>query len=278
MTDPQTSPIKTMKLYIQVERVFNELRELGFAEGDAVPVDTLTRFDQYHYEGTDAVEEAIHKCKINAGHHVLEVGSGIGGPARYMAHKAGCQVTALELQPDLNNIGRYLTERSGLTDLVTHQVGDFLEANPAQQQYDALASWLAFLHIPDRESLFKSCFDHLKPGASLYIEDFSKLAPFTPQEQQDLESKIYCHYVPTPAEYVAQVEAAGFEDVQFDDMSDQWTRFVRGRFDAFQADRERQLRVHGETVVEGLDDFYGTMTSLYEGGNLGGIRLTARKP
>ncbi|MFT5194479.1 MAG: cyclopropane fatty-acyl-phospholipid synthase-like methyltransferase [Cellvibrionaceae bacterium] len=273
-----TDLIKSMKLYIQVERVFNELRELGLADTDPVSVDTLVRFDQYHYEGVDAVDQAIQKCQIAPHHHVLEVGAGIGGPARYLAHRAGCHVTALELQADLNDIGRHLTARAGLSDSITHQVGDFLEANPAAEQYDALASWLAFLHIPNRKLLFERCFDHLKPNASLFIEDFSKLHPFTAQESHDLESKIYCHYVPSPAEYVAHVEAAGFIDVQFDDMSTRWTQFVHERFDAFRSDRERQLRVHGAAVVEGLDDFYATMTALYEGGNLGGIRLTARKP
>lgn len=273
-----TDLIKTMKLYVQVERVFNELRELGYDDHAPVPVETLTQFDQYHYEGTDAVDNAIQLCGIRQDHHVLEVGSGIGGPARYVASQAQCQVTALELQEDLNDIGRHLTMRSGLADLVSHQAGDFLKVDLPLDQYDALVSWLAFLHIPNRKRLFTRCFDHLKPGASLYIEDFSKLAPFTKQEIQDLESKIFCHYVPTTEEYVAQVEAAGFVDVEVEDMSVQWTRFVRSRFDSFCAARQRQLDVHGPAIVDGLDDFYGTMTSLYEGGNLGGIRLLARKP
>lgn len=273
-----TDPIKTMKLYIQVERVFNELRELGFSDTDHLPVEILTQFDQYHYEGTDAVEQAILQCGMSAEHHVLEVGSGIGGPARFIAHRVGCQVTALELQTDLNEIGQHLTERSGLLDFVTHQPGDFLDASSTVQQYDALVSWLAFLHIPNRQLLFKRCFDQLKPGAMLFIEDFSKLAPFTTSEQRDLESKIFCHYVPKTAEYVAQVEAAGFVDVKVKDMSVRWTKFVRERFDSFQANRQRHLKVHGATVVDGLDDFFGTMASLYEGGNLGGIQLAARKP
>ena len=77
--------IKTMKLYVQVERVFNELRVLGLSDADKIEVETLSRFDQYHYEGVEAVEEAIRRCHIGAKSRVLEVGSGIGGPARYYA-------------------------------------------------------------------------------------------------------------------------------------------------------------------------------------------------
>ena len=269
--------IKTMKLYVKGDRVFNELRELGLSDDDPLKVEVLTAFDQYHYEGVTAVEQAIDQCGIRSNHHILEVGSGIGGPARYLAHKAGCQVTALELQADLNLIAQSLTERCGLGDRINHQQGDFLEANAAERPYDGVASWLAFLHIPNRKRLFEQCFSHIKPQGFLYIEDFSKLNEFTKREQQDLESKIFCKYVPTVDEYIGQVKAAGFKDVQIEDMTSGWTKFVRSRLDAFRASHDRNLRVHGQATVDGLDDFYATMTSLYEGGNLGGIRLIARK-
>ena len=184
-------PIKTMKLYVQVERVFNELRELGMSDSDLLPVETLAPYDQYHYDGVKAVEQAIQQCNITESDHVLDVGAGIGGPARYVAHQTGSRVTAVELQPDLNEIGQHLTKRTALSHLITHQQGDFLEAKPPQKPYDALVSWLAFLHIPDKKRLFKRCFAHLKPNGFLYIEDFSKRHPFTEQEREELVSKVF---------------------------------------------------------------------------------------
>jgi len=273
-----TEPIKTMKLYTDVDRIFNELRELGVAEHERIQIGALTPFDQYHYEGTAAVEYAINVCGINADQHVLEVGSGIGGPSRYIAHRTGCTVTALELQADLNQTAAQLTQRCGLADHVQHQQGDFLDTDSIGDNYDALVSWLAFLHIPNRQHLFARCMASLKPGGYLFIEDFSKRGDFSAQELSDLETKIYCGYVPTQDEYIDQVAAAGFADIQADDMTESWTRFVRGRLDGFRAARERHLRVHNENIVAGLDDFFSTITNLYEGGNLGGIRLVARKP
>ena len=88
--------IDTMKFYSQVERIYNELRELGYADDAALDVEALFAFDQYHFYGIDAVDEAIQRAGIKAGQRVLDVGSGIGGPARYLAHKTGCQVTAVE--------------------------------------------------------------------------------------------------------------------------------------------------------------------------------------
>ena len=73
--------IKTMKLYHQVERVFKELSALGIRDSDPIPIEELVAHDQYHYLGTDSVDEAIDKLALDATKHVLEVGAGIGGPA-----------------------------------------------------------------------------------------------------------------------------------------------------------------------------------------------------
>jgi len=271
-------PIKTMKLYSNAERIFNELREIGIGLEDPISVEELLPFDQYHYGGAGAVDHAIEMCEFKTENRILEVGSGIGGPARYIAHKTGCTVTALELQSDLHEVGVQLTKQCNLTQSVQHEQGDFLEMELGTASYDGVVSWLVFLHIPNRQRLFARCMEMLNPGGRLYIEDFSRLGTFSQTEQRDLEKKIYCEYLPTPDEYVDQVATAGFCDIQTADMTASWTHFVRTRLDAFRAARDRNLRVHGDTTVDGLDDFYATMRSLYEGGNLGGLRLVATKP
>ena len=124
--------IKSMKLYWQVERIETELRALGITEDDPLAVEDLLPFDQYHYRGTAAVDEALAALEVGPGHHLLDVGAGLGGPARYMAQKAGCRVTALELQPDLNETGARLTARCGLGERLVH--GRERNAYPAVPQ------------------------------------------------------------------------------------------------------------------------------------------------
>ena len=77
--DDANSDIKGMKLYHHTHRVMNELRELGKNETEALRVDELTGFDQLHYHGTEAVDEAIRAAGINERSTVLEIGSGLGG-------------------------------------------------------------------------------------------------------------------------------------------------------------------------------------------------------
>lgn len=167
--------MKSMKLYTNVQRIHNELAALGIGLDAALRVDQLTPFDQYHYFGTEAVDEALEVLQLQPGSRVLDVGSGIGGPARYIAAKTGAHVTALELQPDLDEVARDLTARCGLSSRVAHVCGNILDG-AAAENYDAVISFLCFLHIPERPKLFAACRAALKPGGVMYVEDFKVAA------------------------------------------------------------------------------------------------------
>ena len=203
-----------MKLYDRVERIHHELRALGIADDAPLTSRQLVQFDQYHYHGTDAVDEAAARLGIDASSRVLDVGAGIGGPARWLAATTGCHVTALELQPDLNATAADLTRRSGLADRVTHVAGDILDGAPVDGGYDALISYLAVLHIPDRARLFAACHRALVPGGGMYIEDFTLRSEPTPAQREALRVKVQCPYVPPPDVYRQDILDAGFERVE----------------------------------------------------------------
>ena len=270
--------IKTMKLYHQVDRVFNELSAMGIDDDSPLDVQTLCAFDQYHYLGTEAVDAAVTALDIDSNMEVLEVGGGIGGPSRHLAHASGCRMTALELQSDLNEVATQLTRRCDLDTRVEHVCGDILAGSPGNQQYDALVSWLTFLHIPDRPNLYARCHEAMKPGAQIYVEDYFQKQPLSSTEQEKLSREVYCDRVPTMDEYEQELTAAGFRDINLIDMSAPWTEFVLQRFDGFNAARERNLSLHGSEIIDGLGQFSETIVELFTAGNLGGIRFTASKP
>ena len=132
------SNIKSMKLYTHVERIANELAELGHGADDPLSVLELSAFDQLHYHGTEALDDALRLIGAKPGQHWLEIGSGIGGPARYLAHRGGIRVTALELQPDQNDLAQRLSKRCGIDAAVDHRCGTFLEHDVGDQGFDAV--------------------------------------------------------------------------------------------------------------------------------------------
>ena len=73
----QNDNIKSMKLYNFIDRIYNELRELGKANSGSLSVNELSSFDQLHYHGTQAIDFAIKKLNINHKSKILEIGSGL---------------------------------------------------------------------------------------------------------------------------------------------------------------------------------------------------------
>jgi cyclopropane fatty-acyl-phospholipid synthase-like methyltransferase len=262
-----------MKLYDQVERIHNELAALDIGDGEPLSIEQLAPFDQYHYFGTAAVDEAIAALAISPEMRLLDIGSGIGGPARHVAARTGARVTALELQPDLDAVARGLTRRCGLDHLVDHRCGNILDG--LDGGYDAIISFLCFLHIPQRARLFEVCRASLKPGGRIYIEDFARHRAPTGEEADMLALKVQCPAIPEPAEYARDLREAGFPDVRMRDVTDEWRPFTETRLAQFRAARDRNVAVHGVAIVEGLDDFYATVAGLFGSGLIAGLKILA---
>jgi len=272
------SDIKSMGLYRNVERIMADLRASGFDGTSPLTVDDLTPYDQYHYEGTEAVDDAIAFLGAGPAAHILDVGSGLGGPARYIADRSGAAVTALELQPDLNETAAALSDRAGLSAVVTHVNGDVLAGAAGTDQFTGLVSMLCFLHIPDRASLFSNCANALQPGSRIFIDDYYERGALTAKEREQLADTVYCTYLPDQITYVGHLEAAGFVDVQVTDKTSDWTAFVVDRLGRFREARPELVERYEKATVESLDHFYATVVDLFRGGNLGGLRITARLP
>jgi cyclopropane fatty-acyl-phospholipid synthase-like methyltransferase len=264
-----------MPLYSTIQRIRNELKELGSA--GALTPEQLYPFDQIHYRGIDAVREAALALGLGPSHRVLDVGAGIGGPARFLAHTTGCQVDALELQPEMHAIGEELTARCGLEARVRHVQGDALTHSLEDAACDAAVSWLAIHHIPERPRLLRRIAAALRPGGRLYIEDLYERAPFTVDDLPDVQQTLYGVTMTSAEDYVGDIQAAGFADVQVTDMSGAWGTFCVGRAAAWRAAAERHTRVHGEPIVQTLDTFFATVARMFASGRLGGVRILASR-
>ncbi len=272
------SQIKTMKLYTHVDRVERELGARGFGLDDPLSIETLFDLDQLHYHGPAAVRAAIDRLGLVEGDRVIDVGSGLGGPARLLAAEGGCRVTAIELQPDLNQLAADLTRRTGLEEQIEHHCADFLTIEQPGQHFDALVSWLTFLHIPDRAALLERCFGCLRPGGSILVEDFYARPGLGPEHRAMLENEVYCRALPSWERYRDQIETAGFERIEMEDMSAAWGRFVRDRLDEFLERKAQYVAIHGHDAFQALAHFYAVMVELFQSDGLGGLRWCARRP
>ena len=123
----------------------------------------LFRFDQLH--GRELVATREHAARLSPGalDHVLDIGSGIGGPARYMAHTFGCHVTGVDVTPQFVAASSQLTEACGLSDLVEFREIDAVKLPFEDASFDAATCFYVGMNL-DKPGVIKEVHRVLKPG------------------------------------------------------------------------------------------------------------------
>ena len=115
-------------------KLLERLRQLmqdDDADPDAPSIETLAPYDHLHRRGIEATEELAASLKIAPDHHILDIGSGIGGPARYIANKFGCRVCGIDLTAEYCEVAQHLTRLLGLSDQVKFQLTQMLCRRPS---------------------------------------------------------------------------------------------------------------------------------------------------
>jgi SAM-dependent methyltransferase len=138
-------------------------RSLGWA--DLVPL------DQFHVRGLGATRELADSLLIDAGANVLDVGCGLGGPARFLAATYGCHVMGIDLSQPFVDAARMLTKRAGLSDMVTFLHADALDLPFADESFDHAWTQHVAMNIADRARFYASTRRVLRPGGCLAIYD-----------------------------------------------------------------------------------------------------------
>ncbi len=128
------------------------------------PEDTAP-VDQLHTRGLEATAELARHIDPAPDMHLLDVGSGLGGPARFLAGTFGSRVTGIDLTQDFCYVAEMLTRRMGLEKLVTFRCGDACDMPFEDASFDAALSQNAIMNIADKKRLFAEMHRVLKPGA-----------------------------------------------------------------------------------------------------------------
>ncbi|OHV62634.1 SAM-dependent methyltransferase [Mesorhizobium sp. LCM 4577] len=131
----------------------------------------LATLDQFHTRGLAATAELANLAVITAGMSVLDVGSGVGGPARFLAETYGCQVTGLDLSEPFVEAARYLTARTGQDDKVSFETGSALALPFEDGMFDAALLQHVAMNIADRPLLYREIRRVLKPGGKFATFD-----------------------------------------------------------------------------------------------------------
>ena len=138
---------------------------------DQLSVDDLAPIDELHPLGREATANLASLLNIQPTSHVLDVGSGIGGPSRYLASRFGCHVTGLDLVEEYCRVGDSLAKRVKLDNLLTYRQGDATQMTFEDATFDVVWTQHASMNIPDKKRLYSEMHRVLKPGGKLAVNE-----------------------------------------------------------------------------------------------------------
>lgn len=151
-------------------RIIEGLRAMG-KDPDALTLEDLAPADQLHSGGMNATLEVVALAAARSDEAALDVGGGLGGPARVLASRTGCHVTVLDLNEAFCRTGEALTARVGLSDRVSFQHGDAQAMPFHDQSFDLALTQHASMNIPDKRRLYQEVFRVLRSGGRFIIHD-----------------------------------------------------------------------------------------------------------
>ena len=244
---------------------------------DGLTEAVLQNYDQDHYGGIGITEQLANDAGVDATHHVLDVCSGMGGPARYFAYHRGCRVTGLDLTESRVEGAARLTDMVRLDHLVDFRQGD-AQAMPFEgATFDVAISQEALLHVPDKAAVIAECSRVLKPGGVIAFTDLARIEPLDDEAMAKLGPALASVNFATMDQYRRWLDAAGFTVYLEVDRSEELKATLTERLamykslgrqtrDRFGAEREKEWE-------EGYTFFVDTVVA----GGLGGCRFAARK-
>ncbi len=152
------------------ERLSGALRAAGLSNQVLSPT-MLAPLDQFHVRGIAATKELAEAARVGPGATVLDVGSGLGGPSRYLAATYGCHVTGIDLNSAFVEAARYLAERVGFVDQVTYECADALALPYDNGRFDVAWTQHVAMNIRDRARFYGEVFRVLRSGGRFAIYD-----------------------------------------------------------------------------------------------------------
>lgn len=243
--------------------------------GERPAAEQLALVDEFHSRARAATTELAALARLTPGMRVLDVGSGLGGPARHLAETYQVNVTGIELTADYVRVARILTERAGLADRVKFRRGNAVSAPFAMNVFDCVWMQHVLMNVADKARLFTELRRILVPGGRLAMHeviafDGHNLHYPLPWARNPLTS-----FVPRPERLRVAVESASFSLVEWKDTTTLAIQWCRDLVD----DSSQDARLHGlrtllgPDAVEMVDNFLKNLTA----GRLGVVMAVFEK-
>ncbi len=244
---------------------------------DEVTLEDLAPVDHFHARGFAATQELADRLPIKAGQHIVDIGCGLGGPARYIARRFQCKVSGLDITQPFVEAGNRLTALLRMEDQVTIQQGDGQRLPYADAAFDGAYTQHVTMNVSDRPRFFSEAYRVLKSGAFFALTEHGLGPNGDPHYPLPWSEDGSQAYLMPPLETRALLEAAGFEDIVLEDTG---AKYLAGYRAALEKAEKGMLPPLGIHVLMGQSASQKTRNAArnIDEGRTHPIQVICRKP
>lgn len=216
-----------------VAAISSALDAAGMDRATLQPAD-LAAVDEFHIRGRAASLEMLAALALTPDSHVVDLGSGLGGPARTLAELAGCSVTGIDLTPEFCEVATALSDWTGLSARTSFRVGDATATGLPDAAVDAALTVHVAMNIPDKPALYAEAFRVLRPGGRFVVYDVVQGEGGDVRYPVPWAMDSSTSFLATPEAMRELLTAAGFDVISEVDSSDEslvWFQQMRARIE-----------------------------------------------
>jgi ubiquinone/menaquinone biosynthesis C-methylase UbiE len=258
------------------DRILAALREANGPDAPVTP-EALAPIDHFHGRGVLATGELVALLGPLPDERLLDIGSGIGGPARWIAAKCGCHVTGVDLTPEFCTAARALNKACGMTDRVTILEGSALDLPVPDAAFDRAYSQNVVMNIADKPRFYREAFRALRPGGLLALSNVCSGDAGEPYFPVPWAATRDTSFLATVEQTRADLAEVGFDIVSFEDTTERHRNAATRELQRLHGDPLPRLSPHlvmGERLREMRLNSVRTLTD----GRVRLIEVLARKP
>lgn len=187
----------------------------------ALSAEDLSPFDQFHIRGSQATAELAQLLSPQAGQRLVDLGCGIGGPARRLAAEHGCEVVGLDLTEVYCRTARELSALVKLAGQNRFVCGDALRLPFAESSFDIVWTQHAAMNIADKARLYREVARVLKPGGRFGLYDVMAGPAGDPYFPVPWASEARWSHLMAPAGVREAIRAAGLDERHWRDRTEE---------------------------------------------------------